>query len=403
MSPSGGGPPIGGPTAPTGGTPPPGPGSTGTVTRPPDPTAYLELPVMELVASDGHTLPMNCYSLPKQSRHRPWPGGKAALQTAQPSITPNITPITDQNEQRRIITALVSLKTVGNWDSNHQVNRTTIRNLLTMSTDQRADFIDQVWDWAAAPKTHNTPAQNMYVPPAVPTGNGTPLPSSWCPIPLSSSNFHRRHGGRNGRDAWAELAVGFRIDGSDQAAIKRVLTDGMTPQVLNRQFMLNFRGQFIEGTAAESADTPRFWTRNHDIWNESAVCVSRNFFGATAFQTRETSHKTGEYAVLWAVDCKGLLGFDTEGEQLGQTGGRVWRPGEKCFPTISPDRMIGYALIRRTGVPRSGDWGWGFEIGREVRWEMTGGGSVPQKMYAFSELDAWRGNHRIPASWDFAN
>lgn len=350
--------------------------------------------------------PYQAYN-PSTAKWDGFPGGKAALTSNDGA------PVVTQQNVDRLVTALASLNHAGEAAKNKSKS-ITIGDFRNMTQQNQLKFINELWDLIATPFAFDTKAQDMYVPAAagVPPA---PLPSSWCPKPKegmgSTAVHHMRlaHGGHP--DPWKRFCVGFRVDGSDMNSITRVRTSGMTQQILNPSFMLNFRGMVVDGTTAADPTKPRFWTSNDDIFNETAVCVSRNFFGGTAFPLRNSYHhylsgpqggRKGEtqFSVLWAVDCTGLVGMDTEAIQLRRPGARVWRPGEKAFREIRPNRLIGYIPIRKMGDSPKG--GWSFDIKPGTVWTYCGAGSFDQKDYINGELKAWTGCHYIPGAFDFA-
>jgi hypothetical protein len=147
----------------------------------------------------------------------------------------------------------------------------------------------------------------------------------------------------------------------------------------------------------------RVWTATNDIFNESAVCVSRNLFGAAAFPERNPDEDMDVY--LWAINCKDLLGFDTEAYQLGLGGSKQWRPGEKAYEFIRPHRVIGYVKVKRlAGYPPEGCGGWKFTIAQDAKWELNPNRySIPNQVtYINALLEAWKGTYEIPSAYDFA-
>jgi hypothetical protein len=275
----------------------------------------------------------------------------------------------------------------------------TVRQFRAMDEPGQLDLINRIWNTLATAHTFDTPVAQMVDPEySVPPDNRAPLPSSWCPMSKGARTYHKRLAGRR---PWRELGIGFRVDGSDQSAIDRNTSQGFTQQRLAQPFMLGVRGQRIDSTVLMNQAQARVWTGNRDIFNESAVCVSRNFFGATAFPERETNHKGSEGAYVWAVNCAGMNGFDTEGYQIGLGNASQWRPGEKAFAAIPADRVIGYVRVQRRGAPDEG--GWRVDVPDDANWVFTGGVcSVPQRSYMIDELSAWRGKHVIAPLYDFA-
>jgi len=351
--------------------------------------------VLQLVESTPGVTPMNLWSRAKGS----WPGGLAAL-TGAAAGGPGMA-ATDAMLPK-ICTALISLKQMGNYSNKEKARKTSVRQLLQMTAAERLAFVNQVWNWAATPRTLTTLAEAMYVPGAVPTEKST-MPSSYCPSPDNPALHRRRAAGPAGEDIWKTLTVGFRVDGTSDADIRRITSNGFTPQVLSEAFMINTRGQDVRGTAAASGTTPRTWSENGDIWNESAVCVSRNLYGATLFPERTTGEGVagGTTVILWAINCRGLLGFDTEESQYGLADAtKRWRPGEKAFGTIPPGRAIGYVRIRRTG----GQAGVNSTVAIDptASWTFLSAWHHSEKAtYVSDELDAWRGSRSIPSSMDW--
>jgi hypothetical protein len=317
-----------------------------------------------------------------------WPGGQNAL-TQAPNPVDDVT-------VGLLMTALAAAP-LGNDRLVQAVTGTmTVGQFKQATGPNRLAFINALWDALATAHAFTTRWDQMTDSPhAAPTGT-QPLPSSWCPTAKGATTYRKRAGGQ----PWRELGVGFRVDGGDQGAVNRVIGQGMTQQRLNESFMVNFRGQKIGGTTLDDDTQARVWTGNHDIFNETAVCVSRNFFGATAFPERTTDHRGSEYSLLWAVSCLGLTGFDTEGYQLGLPGARQWRPGEKAFRVVPRDRVLGYVKIHRRGAAATG--GWSFDIADDANWTICGTPTVRQRQYMMDELSAWRGRHVIPAQFDFA-
>lgn len=172
----------------------------------------------------------------------------------------------------------------------------------------------------------------------------------------------------------------------------------MNAQILDIGDIRNRKGWEVSGTImVRDTSRPRVWRGNHDLLNESSVCVARNFFGATAFPERGTNNKE---AYLWAVDCSDLVGFDTEAYQTAQAGSRSWRPGEKAFQSIPKENIIGYVKFNKRGDDSQG--GWKFNIAQNAAWTYLREPNKTVKDYIEGELNAWRGDHAIPPKYDFA-
>jgi len=364
------------------GVPPLAPGSTGAAPK----TAidYLARPIGDVCQNQQGVLPMNCYS-PAKGRV---PSGQDLLHNGTPPA-----PVGAEMAER-LLSALASIINGDNTAARAVTNRLTIRQFRSLSEGEQTDFINEIWGAVATAHAFNQRPSVMFDPDYDDTSGDRPLPTSICPVAAGANAFRKR---LSGKQPFRELGVGFRVDGSDDSSITRIIRNGMTQQRLAGDFMLVRRGLRLDGTVMMDATQARVWTGNHDIFNESAVCVSRNFFGGTAFPERETNG----LCYLWAVDCLSLDGFDTEGYQLGLGGARQWRPGEKAFPSIPAARVLGYVQIDRRGAPATG--GWRVDISKDAKWTLTGSPSVAQRVYMEDELAAWRGgSYTIPATFDFA-
>jgi hypothetical protein len=342
-------------------------------------------------AEGAATLAYLSYSAPSLSRG--WPGGEHALEGV-PLVT-----------QQRLLSVLASLDKGNDRAINAICAAMTVGQFVDAAEPIRLAFINRLWDAVATPHAFNTLAANMVCSPIATDDGRRPLPSSWCPVGGGKVGCHKR---LVNEEPWRRYGVGFRVDGTNSTSITRILASGMTQQWQNTAFMQEKRGLVVAGTTIANPGAARFWTASQDIFNETAVCVSRNFFGATAFPERSSPYPLAStvdadaqgFFLLWAVDCMGLAGCDTEQIQLNLPGARHWRPGEKAFPAISRERIIGYVTIRRTGSPPEG--GWSFGISAEAKWTICGHPTTLQLDYIQGELDAWRGLHNISPKWDFA-
>ena len=285
----------------------------------------------------------------------------------------------------------------------------TIRQFMTFTPQQQLAVIDVAWDRVCHKKAYNKLSREMFEPvkPAIaPTGD--PVPSGVIPdgVGMKVGYFN------DGRvpDAFTGLGVGFRVDGSGSNiadTMTRVVNNGMTTQLKNRYLMYNIKGWEVGGTTVDrDTNAPRVWSTKDDLFNESSVCISRNFYGATAFPMREMT----DDALLWAVDVAGMIGFDTEAYQ--KLTGRHWRPGEKAYKFVAPPRVIGYARFTKLGAPEAG--GWRFSIPNGTTFTLVGSwagaanaspGSREANVVAYinSQLAAWSGVDRtITGAFDFA-
>jgi hypothetical protein len=333
-------------------------------------------------------LPRQSYTIGAGSR----PSGRALLLDP-----PN--PVVDEPTAERLLTVLIA-RTKGRdaaWQA--LANPVTVQAFRNMNDLQRTALINNLWNAITSQHAFTTAHAAMDDPANdTPANVVAPLPSSWCPVAPGANTYHKRLAGKQ---PFRLYGIGFRVDGSNADSIRRNVGNGFTQQRLSPVFMLGTRGQRLDGTVLMDDTMARVWTLNHDIFNETAVCVSRNFFGATAFPERETNHKGSEVSYLWAVNCLNLQGFDTENYQVGLPGSRQWRPGEKAFRAIPADRVVGYVPVQRRGCTHGG--GWNFDIAKDVNWTFTGAVTVAQRGYMIDELNAWRGIHKIPALYDFAD
>ena len=285
-------------------------------------------------------------------------------------------------------------------------NGYTISYFLGMDHTMQIALIDRLWDEVTKPqnKVHQFGEMLDFDTPVVGgggMGGGQQLPSFIVPV-RGGANIVSTFEAREPKNAFRHYGVGFRVEGSGQAAqlqrhIERVTNRGMHPQVTLPDLMLE-NGYAVAGTTVSArAVKPRINKTSLDLWNESGVCVSRSLFGATAFPKREYE---GD-AILWAVDIKDKEGFDTESYQIGHpnAGNGAWRPGEKCYQHIAPERILGHIIIKKRGDQGGG---WHFEIPQEAQWLPAVRGSIGQKDYLENLLAAWRGARvHIGTDYDF--
>jgi hypothetical protein len=163
------------------------------------------------------------------------------------------------------------------------------------------------------------------------------------------------------------------------------------------------RGWNIDDLYVAQQDRVFIWCGNRDVMNETGVCVSRSLFGATAFPERTTDSgaEAVTYHYLLAVDCNNLRGVDTEAWQLSLGVASNWRPGEKVFLGIGPERILGWTkLLRRPGQP-GGGWIFMFP---ETNWTWVNQPNQLTTAYLNGELQAWQANtwYTVPGDYDFA-
>ncbi|HUB13997.1 MAG TPA: hypothetical protein VMB34_18755 [Acetobacteraceae bacterium] len=281
----------------------------------------------------------------------------------------------------------------------------TVLQFMQLDPGNQLAVIDQAWEKVCAKKPYNKKTSEMCEPTGAPSATGLEcLPSAVIPKSGGYDVF-KSPDAPNGKP-FNTLGIGFRVEGSVSGKdIQRVQRSGMVPLVKVPALILSIRGFEVDGTVvARDTTCARFWERKHDIFNESAVCVTRNFFGATAFPLRDSK---SDDVVLWAVDVLGLTGCDTEDHQV-QLGGEQWRPGEKAYEQVPANCLVAYVVIQRTGLGPDGK-GWKFAIDSQAQWTMSSywdakGRYGPVKRYIDGLLTAWRGKeHALPQTMDFAN
>jgi len=333
-------------------------------------------------------LPMRSSSPPLP--HVPLPSGMDLLKGGATVQMPAV----KESMIERLLSALASVINGDRAKVSQITSPVTIRAFRKMSELEQISLINQIWNAVSTTHPFRPQGKDMSDP-SSDALDGKVLPTSMCPISPGQSQFKKRLKGQ----PFKEFGIGFRVDGSDQSSINRVLSNGMTQQRLNSAFMLgNSRGLRLDRTVMMEQSTARCWTGNNDIFNETAICVSRNFLGGTAFPERKTEGK----CFLWAIDVANLNGFDTETHQLGLPNSRQWRPGEKAFRSIPTTNLVGYIEINRYGAPKSG--GWRVKIPKDANWTYVNQPAVKVRKYLEDELAAWRSDqvYTIPSSYDFA-
>ena len=306
----------------------------------------------------------------------------------------------------RLMTVLAHLETQQKLGACSAVG-ITVRQFITLPPEKQLDFINKLWNESTQRGSYDTPQGEMYDRDnPVERGGVLHLPDSVHPVRQGGTrNVSAMQKGRDGLP-FRRLGVGFRVEGSgsdDRIAwhVNRVIKGGMRAQVTLNDLMLS-SGYNVEGTIV-SSDTlaPRLNRTQKDLWNESGVCVARSFLGATAFPYRWTEGNV----LLWAVDVSGLNGFDTERYQLDNTsfGSGPWRPGEKCFGRIEPNRILGWVVVAKQGFTGL-NVGWKFSVAANASWGGVGNGSPDQRAYMVAELAAWRDTEvTVPTEYDFVS
>jgi hypothetical protein len=356
---------------------------------------------------------------------RNFPGGCQALEDDVWDVDKKC--FTNASDYSKQLLTVSASKTLGlpqtkqaAWDLKLGPRGITIRDFRKKTKAERKVFIDDAWKMLTTAYKFDQQAKKMWDPPYSDDKPGQPLPTSWCPILPGSQNYHKRLPADS--LPWNLYVVGFRIDGtwSDLLKTRERFAEcdekgpgkGMTQWRKDSKYMYTKKRMAFKETILDDSTQFIFWNKNNDTFNETAICVSRNFFGATAFPERNSD---GEYA-LFALDCFNLKGFDTEAEQMKL--GRPWRPGEKAFEQIRYEDVIGWVRINRTGGEKGTFWS--FEIFTKNQskfnavwdnWEINNDWKSKHEPdycklridYITDELEAWRGANRIDGTrYDFA-
>jgi hypothetical protein len=303
---------------------------------------------------------------------------------------------------KRLVTALCYVEKEGLLSST-LANNWKISQFMALSEAFQLQVINNLWNECTVAKTYDKSAADMVETDGAITSGTEQLPSS---IHLNPAKTGLPFVKGPTRLPFTTLGIGFRVDGQlsgKQAvdSVPRIQKEGMTAQVLNSWFMLNVRHMLVTQTSiALDTSAPRIYVRAQDLFNETAVCVARSLFGATAFPERTTEDKVA----LWAVDTTELQGFDTEKHQIDQKA-KPWRPGEKCFERIPPKNVVGYVIIDRQGGDEGGKGGWNFQIPNGATWTYLNTPTGAKKDYVEAELAAWADGvkHEISGAYDFVS
>jgi hypothetical protein len=358
---------------------------------------------MEAAANVEHTLDSPLTALfVRNSAHTPMYRWNLKLKEKIEQATPGDNPLVQQQMLTRLMTVLCQTEHQHLWDTT-LAKGITIKQFLKSGAVGQLATINALWDECTEPGVYNTVQSAMVDNMNPVNASNEQLPSSIHPAGGGGGAVTTFKTGRVGTP-FKDLGVGFRVEGSAAGKgigwhLGRVMRDGMWPQV-TIETLMQMMGKNVAGTKVAGATTaPRLNVEQKDLWNESGICVARSFFGATAFPYRYTT----DNVILWALDVTGLTGFDTEeyqkGNKLSLNG--PWRPGEKCFARIEPERVLGSVVIQKHGDKKGG---WSFEVGPDAQWDLRAPGKAGQRDYIQAELAAWRGVRAdVPTAYDFVN
>jgi len=282
------------------------------------------------------------------------------------------------------------------------------------------DLMNNLWDDCYRAVPPSTDASAMMDGNNTVIGKGS-LPSSIRRV--DGTGFFARIEPGLVQDAWKKWKVGFRIDGGKGGAgstrddLTRISTEGSKPLQKNPDLALKIIGKYYHGHRSSILPNLYIGYQNRDLYNESGTCVSRSLFGATAFPYRATENDKGglplrlggglAFQYLFAIDCNGAKGVDTEKEQINMGNNSLWRPGEKAFPGFGADRILGWTRIVRMGqqIPAERSplaTGWSFKF-VDSKWTWIKPPGTELKAYLDDELATWLPGttYNIPAQYDF--
>lgn len=223
-------------------------------------------------------------------------------------------------------------------------------------------------------------------------------------------------------NAWKTHGVGFRIDGGKALEgtrddLSRIAREGMTALQKNPDLAVRIVKKYYHEHASCRSNDLYFGYQNRDLYNESGICVSRSLFGATAFPNRHTHNRNAnapsdaggdlDFQYLYAVNCQGLKGIDTEKKQIEFGQNSLWRPGEKAFARVPKENVLGWVKVVRQGQQAAenrllGATGWSFMLPK-TEWTWINEPAGPVKQYLVDELGAWTAGkvYHVSSEYDF--
>lgn len=280
-------------------------------------------------------------------------------------------------------------------------------NALTRA--QQFAWLNQLWAKCYDAVVPATLAQNMVEGAAAVHPTSGSMPS--CLRPANAAQAATTWIAGPTPNAWALHRIGFRIEGGHarssnppDADLTRVRNTGISPLCTNTPAALQLVGKSYAGLDVALGTHVHLGYQNRDVYNESASCVSRTLLGATAFPKRNSDSDSPTdrcvYQYLFACQCTGLLGVDTEAWQQAQVGVNLWRPGEKAFLSIPAGNIIGYTTLERRPLDATCSWRFRF---RTSTWTWVNAPSQDIQNYLNDELSCWAANqwYDVPLGYDF--
>jgi hypothetical protein len=289
-----------------------------------------------------------------------------------------------------------------------------------MDKMSQVEVLNKIWDDCYHAVAPSTDASAMIDGEHKVTGKGS-LPSSIRRV--DGTGFFARIEPGPIQNAWAKWNIGFRIDGGKGGAgssrndLTRISTEGSKPLQKHPDLALKIIGKYYHGHRSNISPDLYIGYQNRDLYNESGTCVSRSLFGATAFPYRDTENAKGglplhlggglEFQYLFAIDCNGAKGVDTEQVQVQMKNDSLWRPGEKAFAGFDADRILGWTRIVRMGqqspvVKGPLATGWSFKF-VDSQWTWLKQPGQELSSYLDAELATWvpGATYNISAQYDF--
>lgn len=290
-----------------------------------------------------------------------------------------------------------------------------IRIFNRQPKDIQLIILNHLWECCYKREAPYTKASSMIDGAATIDGNKS-LPSSIRRVP--GTGFFARIEAGPVQDAWNKWQIGFRIDGGKDGGsrddLSRIVNEGCTALLKNPDLAVKVVKKFYHEHRASLGKDLYVGYQNRDLYNESGTCVARSLFGATAFPYRYTHNNHpgpadagGELAFqyLFAINCAGELGLDTEKVQVDMGNNSLWRPGEKAFAGFSADRILGWTKVVRLGQPDSSlnmSTGWSFKF-VDCRWTWLRPPGGPLQSFLEEELATWAPGeqYNIAETYDF--
>lgn len=318
------------------------------------------------------------------------------------------------SQLQSIITALLETKesNPGNLEPVGPPSRATMLNtpintFNAMTGAEQFAFLDALWAKCYEAVVPTTLAERMVDNAVAVHADTGSLPSSLRPSNAADRNAVCVAGPT--ANAWTAHRIGFRVEGgfrrsgaAADADLTRATTIGITPLCTNTPTALALMGKSFWDLAVSGGTHVHLGYQNRDVYNESATCVSRTLLGATAFPLRDTNTPTDtcSYRYLFACDCTGLLGVDTEAWQQGQPGSNLWRPGEKAFLRLPANKIIGYTALERRPLDATASWRFRFQTST---WTWLGASNAGTRAYLDGELSCWNAGqwYDVPLGYDF--